>query len=363
MTERAVKLCGVLLLSTAICCGISPAQQARKPLTNRDVVTMVKGRLDESVVVAAIQAHPGNYDTSPTALLALKKAGVTKNEMDAMLAASGGGSAGAAQPTTTAPASTPPADATGGASAPPAAASGPRWQMPSVELVQNGSSQALALEKTQLAETKTKPQSLSSLAKDSAVTQGIQMGISDAANGVAGHMSTPMGGSVVQQAGGIFGGMLSRRQPEVTYVWGVPGPASSNVLQTTMPQFSVNFAKAPGVNPNEFAPEIVKLTPAQSTCRLVGATRGKEDARSHDAADWEVYSGFVEDRVAVNLQKTSTGIYEVSPQSALLPGEYAVVLRPVSRTEKFSGGDVARGQGAGLMFDTLWSFEVSDDAQ
>jgi hypothetical protein len=125
----------------------------------------------------------------------------------------------------------------------------------------------------------------------------------------------------------------------------------------------VNFADAPGVNPDEFAPLIVKLTPAQNTCRLVGATRGKQDAGSHDAADWEIYSSFVEDRVAVNLQKSNPGKYQMSPQSALLPGEYAVVLRPISQSQKFSGGDVARGQGAGLMFDSVWTFQISDSAQ
>ena len=33
-------------------------------------------------------------------------------------------------------------------------------------------------------------------------------------------------------------------------------------------------------------------------------------------------------------------------------GEYAVVLRPVAKDQKFSGGDVERGQGPGLMFNT-----------
>jgi hypothetical protein len=355
------------IVAWVVFCPVAFGQQAQKSLTNKDVVAMVKGGLDESVIVTEIQTHPGKYDTSPTALLALKKAGVTKGEMNAIMAASGNGSSsgGAAA----VPPSSQPADAGGASSAPPqpsaesAAASGPRWQMPTVELMQSGSSQALALEKTQLAETKTKPKSLASLSGDSAAIQGIQAGVNDVAWNTAGHVSNGVGSSAVLQAGGIFNGILGSRQPTVTYVWGVPGPASSNVLQTTMPKFAVNFAKAPGVNPSEFAPEIVKLTPAQNTCRLVGATRGKEDARSHDAADWEIYSGFVEDRVAVNVQKTAAGIYEISPQSALLPGEYAVVLRPVSRTEKFSGGDVARGQGAGMMFDTVWSFEVSNDAQ
>jgi hypothetical protein len=239
----------------------------------------------------------------------------------------------------------------------------PRWQMPTVTLVQDAGSQEIPREKTQLAETKTKPQSLASLAGDSAVTQGIQAGVSDATWSVASRMNNAVGGTAVEQGGSILGGMLGSRKPTVTYVWGVPGPASANVLQTTTPKFSVSFASAPGVDPSDFAPEIVKLTPAQNTCRLIGATRGKEDARSHDAADWEIYSGFVEDRVPANLQKTAPGEYQLSPQSPLYPGEYAVVLRPVSKNEKFSGGDVARGQGAGMMFNTVWTFQVSDTAQ
>lgn len=332
------------------------AQQAQQTLTNAGVIKMVKAKLSESVVVATIQSSPANFDISPDGLIALQKAGVTQNEMDAIVAAqkTANGSGATAAPTN--------ADAGGGSPA-PAAALGPRWQMPSVTVLESGGAQALPLEKTQLAETKTKPTSMTSLAGDSAVTQGIQAGVNDATWSAASHMSSGAGGSAIEQAGGIFGGMMSRRQPTVTYVWGVPGPASSNVLQTTMPKFSVSFAKAPGVNPNDFAPEIVKLTPAQNTCRLVGATTGKQDVRSHDAADWEIYSSFVEERVAVTLQQTNAGEYEMSPQSALLPGEYAVVLRPISKTEKFSGGDVARGQGPGLMFDTVWTFQVSDNAQ
>lgn len=239
----------------------------------------------------------------------------------------------------------------------------PRWQMPKVTLVRDAGAQELPREKTQLAETKTKPQSLASLSGDSVVTQGMQAGVNDAAFGVASHMNSAVGGTAVQQGGSILGGMLGSRKPTVTYVWGVPGPASANVLQTTTPKFSVNFANAPGVKPADFAPEIVRLTPAQNTCRLVGATRGKEDVRSHDAADWEIYSGFVEDRVAAEVRKTAEGQFEISPQSPLYPGEYAVVLRPVSKNEKFSGGDVARGQGAGMMFDTVWTFQVAESAQ
>jgi hypothetical protein len=328
------------------------AQQAQTPLTNADVVKMVKAGLSESIVVATIQANPGKYDTSPDALIALHNAGVTKAEMDALMAPS-------AQGSSSNPAPAAPPTANGNA---PAAAT-PHWQMPTVTLLQDAGPQEMPREKTQLAQTKTKPQSLASLAKDSAVTQGIGAGVSDVTYSAASHMTSGVGGSAVEQAGGIFSGMMAHRQQTATYVWGVPGPASSNVLGTTTPKFSVNFANAPGVNATDFAPKIVRLTPAQNTCRLVGATRGKEDARSSDAADWEIYSGFVEDSVAANVQKTAEGRYEVSPQAPLYPGEYAVVLRPVSTNEKFSGGEVSRGQGPGMMFNTLWTFQVAESAQ
>jgi hypothetical protein len=244
-----------------------------------------------------------------------------------------------------------------------AAAQAAQSGMPSVAVLQGTATQELPLEKTQLAETKTKPTSMTALAGDSAMTQAIQVGVGDVAATAASHVHSSLGGSAMEQAGGIFSGMLSRRQPTVTYVWGVPNPASANVLQTSTPKFSVNFANTPGVNPAEFAPEIVKLTPAQNTCRLVGATQGKEDARSRDAADWKIYSQFLEDPVAAAVQKIKTGEYRISPASALLPGEYAVVLRPISKSMKFSGGDVARAQGNGLMFDSVWSFQVSPDAK
>lgn len=64
----------------AIACCVA-AQQAQKPLTNDRVVQMVKARLSESVIVAAIQSSPANYDVSADRLISLKQPGVTENEM------------------------------------------------------------------------------------------------------------------------------------------------------------------------------------------------------------------------------------------------------------------------------------------
>src|ERR1043166_6932475 len=67
------------------------SQQATKPLTNDDVITMVKNGMPESVVVSAIQSHSGNFSTSTSELVRLHKAGVTENELNAMIAASNKG--------------------------------------------------------------------------------------------------------------------------------------------------------------------------------------------------------------------------------------------------------------------------------
>lgn len=351
-------------LRVAIFLGLSPllgpflfAQRTDRPLTNGDVINMVRSKLPESVIVGAIQAHPGNFDTSTSGLITLHKAGVTENEMNAMVAASGKAVPGASGPRA--------ADAS--ISSTPAAVGAPatssKSRMPKVYLQQGSAMQELPLEKTQLAETKTKPSSMKSLAGDSVVTQAMTTGVSTATYSAASHISSGIGGSSVQEAGGIFSGIMSHRKPTVTYVWGVPGPASGNVFQTVSPTFTVDFSRVPTVTADDYEPVIVKLTPAQNTCRIVGASEGKEDARSSPAADWQIYSKFLEERVAVKSEKIGAGKYKISPATELLSGEYAVVLRPISRSKKFSGGDVARAQGDGLMFDALWTFKIADSAE
>ena len=327
---------------------VSLAQQ--KPLTNADVINMVKGGLAESIIISAIQLNPANYDVSPAALLKLKKAGLTSKEQDAMLAAMKAASAAASAPAPQPSES--PANAV-------SAANPHGWRMPTVSVMQGAASQPIPLEKAQLAQTKNKPSSMSGLASDSVVTQALQGGVSTATYGLASKVNSPVGSSTVQQAGSIFSGVMAKRKQSVTYVWGVPSPSSTNTFQNFLPTFAVNFANAPGVNPEEYEPAIVKLTPAQNTCRIVGATQGKEDARQSAAADWQVYSSFLEERVAANAEKSKPGEYRLTPRSPLLPGEYAVVLRPVSKTKKFSGGDVARGQGDGFAFNAVWSFQVA----
>lgn len=355
---RAMSRLARIALGIALLVG-SAANAQQKPLTNADVCNMVKGGLAESVVVSAIQLNAANYDISPAALLALKKAGVTQHEQDAMMVAMNPPAAAAA-PSSTTPAAAPPSTTPGAQpNVSPSSNSSSVWRIPTVAVLQGNTSQPLPLEKAQLAQTKTKPTSMTSLASDSVATQALQGGINTATSGVASKVSSPVGGATVQQAGSLFSGMVTRRKPNITYVWGVPNPASANVFQNYLPAFGVNFIGAPGINPDEYEPALVKLTPAQNTCRIVGATHGKEDAQASAAADWEVYSSFLEERVPVVADKIKVGEYKLKSRSPLLPGEYAVVLRPISKSKKFSGGDVARGQGDGFVFGAVWSFQIA----
>lgn len=374
MMNKNARVALMAVFVATVSCGFCAGQQAHKPVTktstapkalsNLDVIKMVKGGVPESVILTTIQTRKSKFDVSPDGLIALHKAGVTQTEMDAIMAAAGAPPAGMPAPAATAEQSAPSAAPTG---APPSATGmatsvAQQSSMPEVAVMLNGAPQEIPLEKTQLAQTKTKPTSMTSLAADSVVTQAMQAGIGTATMTATSHMTSMAGASTIQQAGGIFSGMMARRKPTVTYVWGVTNPASTNILQTTSPAFAVNFSTTPGVNPDDFAPAIVKLTPAQNSCRIVGATQGKDDLSASAAADWQVYSSFLEESVQAKSQKTGSGQYQISPNAALLPGEYAVVLRPVSKSKKFSGGDVARGQGDGLMFDAVWSFQVSNDA-
>lgn len=351
MATRITGLISILLLVLVLENSLA-AQHAQKPLTNDDVIAMVHKRLPESVIVSAIEAGPGKFNTSTNELIRLNAAGVTEKELNAMLAASGNGSPAGASATTK------------GSSAQTADAVPPsKSRTPRVIVTQGNSTQELKLEKTQLAETRTKPSSMKTLAADSAVTQAMHAGVNAVSYAAATHMNPGIGGSAVQEAGSVFSGIMTHRTPTVTYVWGVPNPTSGNVLRIAKPSFTVDFSRAMGVNADEYEPAIVKLTPAQNTCRIVGATQGKEDVRSSPAADWQMYSHFLEERVAGTPQKLDPGKYKIAANSELMPGEYGIVLRPISKDKKFSGGDVARAQGDGLMFDAIWTFQISDDAE
>src|SRR2546428_8471315 len=111
------QFCLAVLICAGLLTGLALAQTNTKPLTNDDVIAMVKGGLPETTVINAINAQDSNFDVSATALIKLKQQGVNSKIMDAMLAA-----ANKKHSAATAPA---PAAAPAAAPAPAAAAGQP----------------------------------------------------------------------------------------------------------------------------------------------------------------------------------------------------------------------------------------------
>ncbi len=65
---------------------VSAKKKPRKALTNEDVVKLVKAEMGDKVIIDKINASPGDkLDTSTDALIRLKKAGVSKAVIDAMI--------------------------------------------------------------------------------------------------------------------------------------------------------------------------------------------------------------------------------------------------------------------------------------
>jgi hypothetical protein len=385
-----------LLVSAQLLASVCLAQQPNKPLTNDDVATMVKSALPEDVILNAIQANETNFDTSANALIALQKAGVDSKVMNAMLAAAasrknptaaqppapgqGAGLAGLGNPSgvpTTAGLAQfgaaikammgggfPGMSALGGAPGGTSTAPLPAGQMPVVAFVDGTSRKELTAEHTFVAQTKSKANSLKNIAVDSAAKSAFQAGVNQVWYSTITHLGTGIAGQVAsdtmtQSSSDVSSAFLAHHfKPSEKYVWALSGLNSSVVASSNRPSFDLNYAGLPGINPDEFEPAIVKVTASNNAWRLVGATDAKSDTVHNVVPQWEVYSSFIEDRIPVSVSKSSTGHAQISPTSALAPGEYAVVLRPISKGKKFSGAEVAQNQGSGLLFNSAWSFGV-----
>ena len=78
---------------------ICPALIAQEMMTNDSVVKLIKAGLSEDLVVTTINSSPGKYDTSTSALIALKKAGAGDKVVAAIILKTTGASAAPAAPT------------------------------------------------------------------------------------------------------------------------------------------------------------------------------------------------------------------------------------------------------------------------
>ncbi|HYK88788.1 MAG TPA: hypothetical protein VE398_08465 [Acidobacteriota bacterium] len=362
------------LLATIVAVAVATmgaAQTAPKALTNGDVISMFKGGLDSATIISAIQSQDTNFDISATGLLQLKKSAVPPKVIDAMIsatrehkkaadAAAAAAAAAAAQQAASAAAEEAAAKAKAAAVVSAPTVPG----QPSVLMLQGGRKQPMPIAHTQIVQTKAKVSTLGALASDGSLAQamagitqsvaaaGVMKGSSKVAS--TAMMANPMVSGALM-AGHLF---ASHHKQTVTDVWAISGQRAETVIHALQPAFEVRFDNIPGINPDEYEPVLLKLEPTPSNFRLVGATQAKQEELQATTTDWGMYSSFVEERVPSQASKIDTGSYELKASSAMAPGEYAIALRPLDKEKKFSGIGVSQNTGDGLVFNSVWSFQV-----
>jgi hypothetical protein len=143
----------------------------------------------------------------------------------------------------------------------------------------------------------------------------------------------------------------------VTFVWVADEVAARRVVPDKRPSFLATFKDVPGLNPEDLAPVLVRLTPAASGVRLIAALRGRADQASRTDPDWDVVRDLKQDIVRTDLQKLDRGNIRLTPTADLPPGEYAIVLRLASK-RKVAGSAVLGPEGEGRVFSIAWDFAV-----
>jgi hypothetical protein len=143
----------------------------------------------------------------------------------------------------------------------------------------------------------------------------------------------------------------------VTFVWVADEAAARRVVADRRPSFLAVFKDVPGLNPEDLAPVLVRLTPAASGVRLIAALRGRADQASRTDPDWDVVHDLKQDIVRSDLQKLDRGDMRLTPAADLPPGEYAIVLRLASK-RKVAGSAVLGTDGEGRVFSVAWDFAV-----
>jgi hypothetical protein len=85
---------GILILLLTL--GLSPLAIAAdaKPMTNQDVINMLRAKLPENTILMAVRAAKPEFDTSADGLIKLKTAGVSQGVIEAIIAVQSGGGSG-----------------------------------------------------------------------------------------------------------------------------------------------------------------------------------------------------------------------------------------------------------------------------
>ena len=328
---------------------------------NAGVLAMTKAGFTEGTILAAMEANPTRFDVRPSELVALKNEGVSERVIEAMLTAETVKKQTAALAAAKVDARAEPVQqitseefaklsvmieqlaARQEAAAkinrepdPPAAVD----RTPHAWIDRAGERMEIAPTIAQVAFTDD---------RDSTRMKTLQ-GIGSKALAFA----NPALGGITTTIGSLFGSDTEHRSA----VWALAGTTATRELAAS-PHFEIEFSNIPGVNPDAYQPALVRLVPTMDNYRLVAA------AKTEGAGTVARPSGpIIEELVGTTATRVSRGRYRVQPATALDPGQYALVLRPIAKKERrkdrknASLGELLGGGTSQILYLT-WDFAVA----
>jgi hypothetical protein len=337
----------------------TPPEPVSAGVGNADVQSMVEAAFSDSTIISVIGANEVQFDLSPRALVALKTAGVSEQVIEAMIAAE--------------------AEKSGAADPEPTSAELAETQA-SVEYARlTQMIEELAAKQEEAEKARRAPEPPASRADPSPrvwlINQTDRVAIPPTIAQVAFAGGGSRRGERMKNLQGLAGqalafanpavsgiattlGSLFRPDEERTAVWALAATQSSRVLDV-QPVFEIDFAHIPGVDPDRYQPEIVQLVTTKDNYRLVAA------AETDGANTGALPRGpIIEENVTTESTRLGRGRYRVAPNMTLVPGEYALVLRPIAETRRSrrrdseaSLGELLGGSTSQILYLT-WDFSI-----
>ncbi len=195
---------------------------------------------------------------------------------------------------------------------------------------------------------------------------------SGANHGASSSVLANIGATALAVVGGPIGAAASSvfhmfghhpAKPSFRAVLALAGQHSASVLSTNSPSFEIDYANTPGLDPDLYAPEILKLGATKDNRRLV-AVSSTSDPNALAAlmmpanmpamvpSGSQALPAISEDRVAAaSVVMLARGRAQITLTQPLQPGEYGIVLRPVQTAQNVAVQPVLR---------TVWDFSIPD---
>jgi hypothetical protein len=370
----------ILSLALTIALTLVAIAQSKHPLTNEDILKLVKGGFGDDVIIAMIEANDSAFDVSMGGLTALKDAGISSPVMQAMLKAetrkrqaTSASPSAQSQPSSSAVLNPSQSMAgmggngsiqqmmtmamTMGGAAGMGGGMLDTSQLPPVNLLTGDAHSVIKPSIAQIASTQTKGDDMPG-AGSQATSMLMGLGRQALSFGAIGGsaFAGPAAGMAMGMAGSMSAMGHHHGPPKVTYVWALPGPQSSFSIGNSIPRFEMSYGNLLGIDPDAYEPQLIKLVESKDNWRLVGATK-----TTMGQMGTEAFEKVTEARIAVTSQKLGRGQVQFAPKQPLQPGEYAIVLRAI-HPGKRAAGSLGGGAETSIFF-SVWDFSVSNGAQ